>query len=114
MTVALLVACICAQTPSCDATSNKFLKWIKSIDANAVVDKPSTPTSFANCNDVWKVSGTCCKTAELKLTFIDKMNVIKTGWTKFIDGLVKVKPLSERLQIISANRDQVKAALVIA
>lgn len=105
MAVALLVACICAQTPSCDATSNKVLKWIKSIDANAVVDTPITDSSFQNCNDVWKVSGTCCKTAELKLIFIDKLNAIKTGWTQFIDGLVKVKPLSERLQAISASRD---------
>lgn len=110
--VALLVAS--AYTQSCDATANKFLGAVKNANANAVSATLVTGTAFEICNDVWKVSGTCCVTGDMKSVFKAKMDEVRAGWNKFIAGLKKVKDGLDRLKKMTENRDNVKTALTAA
>jgi hypothetical protein len=112
--VALLVAS--AYTQSCDATTNKFLGAVKNINANAVSGQVTLPTAtaFEVCNDIWKVSGTCCVVGDMKSVFKTKMEDIRGGWNKFIKALPKVKEGVEKLKKMGENRDNVKASLAAA
>jgi len=96
---------------SCDAVNNKFLAWLKSVDATIVKSSPQTGSNFAICNDIWKVEGTCCDTDKLKSTFKTKMEKHKSGWGKFISGLAKVRNILPKIEKMSSNRDAVKQAL---
>ena len=110
--VALLVASAYAQ--SCDATTNKFLGAVKNINANAVSATPITDTAFEVCNDIWKVSGTCCSVGDMKSVYKSKMEEAKGSWDKLITALPKVRDAVERLKKMTENRDKVKIALAAA
>ena len=121
LTLSLLLASAYAQ--SCDDNADKFLRNIKyssyygnnlmTVTTGTAAITPSV-TPFDVCDEIWRVSGSCCYATTMKATYTARMNNINIVWGNFIWRVKDVKVYLSRLQAMSANRETVKTDLTTA